>query len=1385
MLRIENISKPSLLVEKDGTIKLLSGDMERLKTFAELEALQEQHDQEIAFVIPFAAARENGMEAQGEEELLAIKVHQTQIISPDAIEALTQDQQVSFASDFQPVISDKDFAAEVTRIQSEEIAAGNACQVIYSRKFEAVFKDMSPAIPLALFARLLKQQGQYLTFLFSDGEGRYFVGASPERQLEIHDEIVIKNPISGTMPKGELQDFPDRLQAFLRDQKEINELSQILDEELKIMSQICPRGGKITGPFLRESGAVIHTEYHLVGHSKKSATLALKISLHAPTLVGSPLESAFRIIAKRESESRRYYGGEIGILEKNGDMYSAIMIRTAEIFGDGRIAIQAGAGIVRDSIPLKEAQETQAKAAGLIAALTGKTASTEKYVSDEMTAQLHDALQERNATLSRFHLEDQIGHRDLSNLHQESITIINNEDNFAYVLSHITRYLGYDTTIVDTFDYDISNDVSDLVVLGPGPGDINDEANPRMQQLLKITAELASRNIPTLGMCLGIQAMAKHMGMPVKRQDIPTQGLQIEIDLFGKQERVGMYNSFSPLAENVPDNFEISIDAENRVMALRSDNIYGIQFHVESAMTENGLEILTDTLTTLMGVRERRMLSFESFVEKSISGKLNLEAQKEFLLELNQRGYSGNDIADLVRVFYKQMPSQLDLPGAIDLCGTGGSGLARINTSTISSIIVAAAGIPVAKHGNKAASGRFGSFDLLESLGLNIMAEKPRLESLYSELKIAFIFARSFHPVFKHFAQVRQELKTKTIFNNLGPLLNPANPQYQIIGTSNRNDMKLMIEAARALGKERVMVLNGSDGLDELTLSGATSVMELKDGTIHNYTLTPEDFGLEQVDFAEISGGDEAFNVQITRDILEGRCKTPHLDLVLANVALTLKFMRKVDNYKAGVDRAREIIQEGWAKRLLKRYGQFSTAPDILMEIAAHKQVEIDAQKKQLPLSELIHDLKRSDRDFKSALGNRKSLSLIAEIKRSSPSENEIFTGDFEAGAIAELYEQNGADAISVLTDEKYFNGSLENLRLARDATKTTPLLFKDFIVDEYQVYLARYSGADAILLIAAILSEDQIKQYSAKAGSLGMDVLLEVHNMAELEMALHVEAEIIGINNRDLHTFQIDTKTFLSLYHRIPKNIKVVAESGYTTTNANLIQGHANAALVGTTIMKSPDMAGAIRKIKAPEKQFKACGIRTIEDAQYCEENNIEFVGLNFVPTSKRRIDVSTAREITSSLVSTVSVGVFQNQALDEIHEIAASTGLDFVQLSGDETPEYCRQVNYPVIKTLKLQDVDMIDSYSEVVEMLIIDGATPGSGRGYDYSQLKSVTSSIPVLIAGGVSQDNVGEILQALPGAAGVDAATGIETVGVVDQAKIQSIANQVAGDDHGIS
>ncbi len=340
-------------------------------------------------------------------------------------------------------------------------------------------------------------------------------------------------------------------------------------------------------------------------------------------------------------------------------------------------------------------------------------------------------------------------------------------------------------------------------------------------------------------------------------------------------------------------------------------------------------------------------------------------------------------------------------------------------------------------------------------------------------------------------------------------------------------------------------------------------------------------------------------------------------------------------------------------------------------------------------------------------------------------------------------------------------------------------MLMKDFFIDEYQIYLARHHGADAILLIAALLTEAQINSFTEMAHSLGMDVLLEVHDQAELEMALNTRANIIGVNNRDLHTFEVNTKTFIHLLKQIPPGKITVAESGYSPDSANQVQDFANAVLIGSSIMRSSDMAAAVQKIKTPRKKFKACGIRTLEAATHCDEGGIAFIGLNFVVESKRRIDPEIARNICQSLRNSYSVGIFQNQSIEEVNQIARDVGLDFVQLSGSEDLEYIKQIQFPIIKTLKFSELKNSKQYDDEVAMYIVDGANPGSGEGYDYSGLKGFKPSKPFLIAGGVNSENAGEIMTLLPASAGLDAASGIETEGAVDVRKIDNIAKAIGG------
>ena len=254
----------------------------------------------------------------------------------------------------------------------------------------------------------------------------------------------------------------------------------------------------------------------------------------------------------------------------------------------------------------------------------------------------------------------------------------------------------------------------------------------------------------------------------------------------------------------------------------------------------------------------------------------------------------------------------------------------------------------------------------------------------------------------------------------------------------------------------------------------------------------------------------------------------------------------------------------------------------ILDTIIAHKQKELQAEQEQVPLAVLESKLVTlpPTKDFRRAIAQRDNINLIAEVKKKSPSKG-IIREDFDPIQIAETYTENGAAAISVLTDVQFFDGSLEYLASIREVVDV-PLLRKDFTIDPYHIYQARVAGADAILLIVAALTSEQLRDFMEIAASLALASLVEVHTEAELEIALDVEAEIIGINNRDLRTFHTDLATTFRLRESIPMEKVVVSESGiYTRADVeSLSEAGVNAILVGESLMRSPDIGEQVRKL-------------------------------------------------------------------------------------------------------------------------------------------------------------------------------------------------------------
>jgi indole-3-glycerol phosphate synthase len=260
--------------------------------------------------------------------------------------------------------------------------------------------------------------------------------------------------------------------------------------------------------------------------------------------------------------------------------------------------------------------------------------------------------------------------------------------------------------------------------------------------------------------------------------------------------------------------------------------------------------------------------------------------------------------------------------------------------------------------------------------------------------------------------------------------------------------------------------------------------------------------------------------------------------------------------------------------------------PALLDKIVASKRGEVERNKKSLPwreIQKLLPDL-HPPRDFRAAISRPgsggASVRIIAEIKKASPSKG-VIREDFDPVEIARIYENNGASAISVLTEETYFQGSLNYLKAVRRVTKL-PLLCKDFIIDPYQIYQARVSGADAVLLITAILEPGMLRDFINRAHDVSLAPVVEVHTARELKKALKAEAEIIGINNRNLNTFKTDVQTTVKLLPFIPDGIMVISESGFHTREdlARVQQGRINAFLIGEALMREKDIAKKLREL-------------------------------------------------------------------------------------------------------------------------------------------------------------------------------------------------------------
>lgn len=572
--------------------------------------------------VPFRQVRERGFQAHDDgTPLTVVDVEVEQEFSvAEVIEAIDP-VPVTFADRGGFEIDDEAYAKIVATIISDEIGQGEGANLVIGRHYRAVLGDWGPEQALAVYRRLLeRERGAYWTFLFFTGE-RYLVGASPERHVSVHGGDVRMNPISGTfrLPKGRAaapdgtlaRDLKRDLLAFLKDEKEIYELFMVVDEELKMMCDLCTEGGQVLGPFLKPMSHLVHTEYLLAGRTDRDVREVLRDTMYAATVTGSPVENACRLIKAYEPGGRGYYGAALAIFGRDEEgepiLDSPIVIRTADVTPDGRLTVTAGATLVRDSDPAYEVAETHAKAGGILSAfgLVDAPAATGADVAQLVTDEdVLIALGQRNRRLSSFWLTDQAGNPPDPRLRGKSVVILDGEDDFVKMLRHVLRVLGLTSRVVRHEDYTPGClDGDDLVIIGPGPGDPRDDADPKMAALRDAVASVLAEQRPFLAVCLGHQALCHTLGLPLGYKDIVFQGTQSPVAIGGRTERVGFYNTFvGRVGEaGLPDGVSVETDPESGdVHLLRGPHYVGIQFHAESILTERGYDLLHDLVSELL-----------------------------------------------------------------------------------------------------------------------------------------------------------------------------------------------------------------------------------------------------------------------------------------------------------------------------------------------------------------------------------------------------------------------------------------------------------------------------------------------------------------------------------------------------------------------------------------------------------------------------------------------------------------------------------------------------------------------------------------------------------------------------------------------------------------
>lgn len=525
------------------------------------------------------------------------------------------------------------------------------------------------------------------------------------------------------------------------------------------------------------------------------------------------------------------------------------------------------------------------------------------------------------------------------------ILMIDNYDSFTFNVVQLVETLGYHVKCVRNDEVslaEIERMKPSHIIISPGPGRPQDAGIS-----MKVIKKFGSR-IPILGVCLGHQCIIEAYGGKIISAPKIVHGKTSVImhDNRGvfrnlpQNIEVVRYHSLCGDPNSIPECLEVTAETldDKTIMGIchKKYQVVGVQFHPESIGTVTGRRILENffhykteepqklvLLNKVMTGKDLTATESYAVMDEITDGEFTESQLGAFLGALTVKGISSTEISSFVNVLRDKAGVKKRIPGALDTCGTGGDGRHTFNISTAAALVCAACGINVAKHGNRAVTSKSGSFDFLNALGIPTQGGLDENLAALKEKRFAFFFAPKFHSAMRHVAKTRQEIKTRTVFNMIGPLANPLALDYQLVGVFDAALLDLFIESLKKLGRKHAMAVHSADGLDEISISAKTMVRELKNGKILSYEIDPAEFGIKGFSLKDLEGKSAQQNAEDFRAVI-GKKKLPkRLSAIKAAICLNagaaIYVSGQATTIKEGYTAARKMVESQGFKKYMSK----------------------------------------------------------------------------------------------------------------------------------------------------------------------------------------------------------------------------------------------------------------------------------------------------------------------------------------------------------------------------------------------------------------------------------------------------------------------------------